>query len=243
MPGGQDPDDDGPDALVVVPGAPGPLLRPAAGGGGRNRDGLDDLIDELLPDTPEGPGAVDATLIAGGGALVGWSALGHPPAAATVVGVVALGLGCMLPLRAGWRRISAWRSARRRGALLARGVPLRVDDPALGRLVAGYEALDAGPATTSEARAAAHGAVLEVASLLSGRSLASDRERSYVEDRAMAIEELVRALDDSGPAEPSAVDLDLVIEAREELDFLGGTSALARLGDVTAEVRARGRPR
>jgi hypothetical protein len=242
MPGGRD-DDDLSDSFVVVPRVPGPLVRLAEGGAVRHRDGLDDLIDELLPDTSEGPGAVDATLIAGGGALLGWGALGSPPAAATVAGAVAFGLGCILPARAAWRALSGRRRARRRAALLAGGAPLRVDDPVLARLAAGYEALDAMPATTAEAQAAAHGALLEVASLLSGRPPASDRERTYVEERAAAVEALVDALEDAHPAQLGSVHPDLVVEAREELDALAGTSALSRLGDVTAEVRARGRAR
>lgn len=218
--------------VVIVPPLPGRLVWPA----GRSKDGLDDLIDELLPDTDEGPGATDAALLAGGAAVVVWSLLADPPAAATVAGVVALGLGAILPLRSAWR----WVVGRR--PRLA--VTLRIDDAGVSRLVAAYEALDGVPATTGTARAAAHGALLEVASLLDGRRPASDAERRYVGARADAVESLVAALRELGE-DGSAVDggpaPDLVVEAREELDALGGTSALSRLDDVTAEVRARGR--
>ena len=239
--------------VVIVPPSPGPLVRPdAARTGRRNRDGLDDLIDELLPDTEESPGLTDAALIAGGGALVGWSVLGSPPVAATVTGMVVVGLGCILPARAGWRRVTGRRRSRRRAALLAGGVPLHVDDPTLARLVAAYESLDGLPVTTEAARAAAHGAVLEVASLLMGRRPASDAERRYLLARTVAVEELVRALEEIVPAasgrgrpseEPVAIAPHLVVEAREELDALGGVSALSRLDDVTADVRAHGRRR
>ncbi len=74
---------EGDERVVVVPYAPGPLLRP---GRPKRRDGLDDLIDELLPDTDEGPGPVDAALVAGGAGVVGWSVVGSPPLAATVAG-------------------------------------------------------------------------------------------------------------------------------------------------------------
>ncbi len=37
------------------------------------------------------------------------------------------------------------------------------------------------------------------------------------------------------------VDHDLVVEAREELDALGGMTSLSRLDELTAEMRARGR--
>lgn len=233
----------GDDSVVIVPHRPGPLVRPGAETTGRrDRDGLDDLIDELLPDTDDGPGPTDAALVAGGGALVGWSVVGSPPVAATVAGIVALGLGCILPARAGWRWATGRRRSRRRAALLARGLPMRVDDPALDRLAAAYEALDALPVTTETARAAAHGALLEAASLLGGRRPASDAERRYLLARAGAVEALVRALHALEPAEePGVVASDLVVEAREELDALGGVSALSRLDDVTADVRARGR--
>ncbi len=232
-------------SIVVVPPAPGPLVRPDGGpGDNRSRDGLDDLIDDLLPDTDEGPGLTDAALLAGGAGLVGWTMLGSPPAVATVAGVVAVGLGCILPLRAGWR----WMGGHRRSRRLARGVAMRADEPALARLVAAYGALDALPVTTATARAAAHGAVLEVASLLAGRAPDSERERRYVEARVTAVEELAEALRGLPPGtasvdEPAGVEPELVVAAREELDALGGVSALALLEDVTADVRTRGRHR
>lgn len=214
------------------------MVRP---GGPKHRDGLDDLIDELLPDTDEGPGPVDAALVAGGVAMVGWSLVGSPPLAATVAGAAALGLGCILPVRSAWR----WFAGRRRRAAGPGGIPLRLDDQDLARLVQAYDALDGLAATTGPARAAAHGAVLEVASLLDGRTPASDGENRYVSARVAAVEALVDALRalDAGerPGDGPAVAPDLVVEAREELDALGGVSALSRLDDVTAEIRARGR--
>lgn len=230
---------EGDDRIVVVPPTPGPLVRR---GTPRPQDGLDDLIDELLPDTDEGPGPTDVALMAGGAAVVGWSVLGSPPVAATVAGVAALGLGSILPVRSAWR----WLAGRRRRAAGAGGLPLRIDHRALARLAEAYEALNGLPATSGPARAAAHGAVLEVATLLAGRTPASAGENRYVDARVAAVEELVvalRALDAGGVAagELPAVAPDLVVEAREELDALGGVSALSRLDDVTAEIRARGR--
>lgn len=222
----------GDDAIVIVPPTPGRLVRP----GRRDQDGLDDLIDELLPDTDEGPGPMDAALLAGGGAVVAWSVVGSPPLAATVAGVAAFGLGCILPVRSAWR----WVVGRRRSG----GARLRVDDAGVARLVTAYEALDGLAATTDAARAAAHGALLEVASLLDGRPPGSDGETRYVGARVTAVEALLaalRELDAAGPLVEGRPAPDLVVEAREELDALGGVSALSRLDDVTAEVRARGR--
>ena len=223
---------EGDDSIVIVPLSPGRLVRP----GRHDKDGLDDLIDELLPDTDEGPGPMDAALVAGGTAMVAWSVIGSPPVAATVAGIAALGLGCILPLRSGWR----WLAGRRP----ARGTRLRIDDAGVTRLVGAYEALDSVPSTTAAARAAAHGALLEVASLLDGRTPASEAERRYVGARVAAVEALVaalRELEAGGPLADGQPAPDLVVEAREELDALGGVSALSRLDDVTAEVRARGR--
>lgn len=229
---------EGDERIVVVPHAPGPLVRP---GGRRPTDGLDDLIDDLLPDTEEGPGLTDAALIAGGGAVVAWSVAASPPVLATVAGVAAMGLGCILPLRSGWRWVAGRRHAA--GGAYSGGVPLRVDDGLLARLATAYSALDEVPATTGAARAAAHGAVLEVASLLSGRPPASEAETRYVGVRVTAVEELVGALRDlgAGGPRPQGPAADLVVAAREELDALGGVSALSRLDDVTAEIRDRGR--
>jgi hypothetical protein len=222
--------DDG--TVVLVPAEPGRLVRP----GRRSGDGLDDLIDELLPDTDEGPGPTDVALLTAGAAVMAWTVFGSPPAVATVAGVAALGLGSILPLRSAWR----WRSRRRRSS----AARLRTDDAGVARLVAAYEALDQLPATTGEALAAAHGALLEVASLLDGRTPASDAERRYVAARVAAVEALVTALREieaAGPVADGSPAPELVVEAREELDALGGVSALSRLGDVTADVRARGR--
>ena len=226
----------GDDGIVIVPPTPAPLVRPE--GGGRRRDDLDELIDDLLPDTDEGPGPVDAGLLAGGAGLLAWTVLGNPPELATFAGVAALGLGSILPVRAAWR----WLSGRRREARLARGTPLRVGDATVARLVAAYEQLDAAP---DAARAAAHAALTEVASLLQGRVPASDRERRYVAARTEAVEGLVAALAEVDPAagDDAAVDTDLVVEAREELDALGGMTSLSRLDELIAEVRSRGRLR
>lgn len=223
--------------VVVVPRMPGPLIRPDAGTAGGHRDDLDDLIDELLPDTAEGPGPLDAALLAGGTALVGWAAIGTPPAAAAVAGAVAIGLGSILPIRSAWRALTG----RRRAAVLAGGLPLQTLDPSVVRLVAAYDALDGVESTPGSARAAAHGAVLEVATLLEGRTPLSERERNYVDVRATAVQDLVWALRESDAGGADGLPGDLVVEAREELDALGGVSALSRLDDVTEEVRARGR--
>ncbi|MGH9225739.1 MAG: hypothetical protein ACRD2W_18575, partial [Acidimicrobiales bacterium] len=134
-------------SMVVVPHAAGPMIRPSDGSGRRARDDLDDLTDDLLPNPDGGPTWFDGLLPAGGAGLLIWALATDGPGIAVVVAVIMLTLGCMLPLRSLARRAGA----RRREAVLQRGVPLRADDGPAARLVEAYEsllALDgvAGPA-------------------------------------------------------------------------------------------------
>jgi hypothetical protein len=228
--------------FVVVPRAAGPLVRPAEPGqddAGRERDDLDELIDELFPDSEGGPGLFDLTAVAAGLGLVTWSVLAGGPPWALAVGLAVLALGLILPVRSAWRWAGSSRTTRRRQALLARGVPLRTDDAVTGRLVRAHDsllALGAGDAAADPARIVAHQALLEVATLLDGRTPASVAEEEYVTTRAAAIEELAAALQVGG-GHADGPDPRLVAEARAELDALSDGGALARLEDLTREAR------
>ncbi len=239
-------------AAVVVPPQPAPVvpLHSPDARRHRGRDDLDELIDELLPDVDDGPGWADVTLIIAGAALLAWVAVGSGPSAALVGGLVAIGLGCVLPARSLWRAAGRHRERRRRRALLASGMRLDVTSDASGRLVAAYEALlvrsaRVDPDVAGAAIAAAHGALVEVASLLAGRVPAPGRERDYVEQRASAVERLASALGDPAVppdsaepyAEPSPAAA--VVEARDELDSMTGTSTVTRLEELAAEAQAR----
>ncbi len=217
---------------VVVPRAPGPLIRPRAGARPRHRrDDLDDLIDELLPESRQAPGWFDALLVAGGAGAVGWEVVGTPPTAVAVIGIGALGLGAVLPLQWLWRAAGR----RRERAALAKGAALQVSDGDVARLVRAYDRLSALPGAPAEAIAAAHSAMLEVATLLQGEAPRSDRERAYVGARAAAIDTLAAALQSWNDLAP-----DVVVEAREELDAFGGVGALRRLEQLSFEARRRG---
>jgi hypothetical protein len=241
---------------VVVPHSPGPLVpldRPQ-----RGRDDLDELIDELFPDTDEGPGWFDAGLVALAAGLVGWRVAGGPTAA-LVAGGAALALGCILPLRWVGQRLQRRRHRRRREAIAATGVLLHVANPATAGLVQAYDDLAAVTGTGSTAGTAgagwhhdagtdaAHGALLEVATLLRGRAPGSDGERDYVTARAVAIEGLTAAVREArdrrragGRADADDVagpDPALVVEARRELEAMTGNSALSRLDELTTEAR------
>ena len=131
-----------------------------------------------------------------------------------IAGVAALTLGCVLPLRAVWRRVEGGRRSGRRADLLAAGVPVDVSSPTMNRLVAAYEtllAVDGAYDDGGAAAAAAHGALLEAATLLGGRVPALDREREYVERRTTAIEALIEAL----RLRPADVASATLVEARD----------------------------
>ena len=240
-------------ALVVVPHRVGPLVSLDTPRSKRGRDDLDELIDDLFPQVEEGPGWFDAALVIVGAGLVGWGWAGNGPGIVTVVGVVALALGCILPLRAAWRRAQQGRAQRRRKGLLETGLPIDASSPATAALVGAYEDLlelanRAGPEPDS-AIAAAHGALLEVASLLKGRAPTSERELGYVEKRAAAVAALVAALGElpaasESPADDlSAFDPDVLVAALEELDEITQFNSMTRLEELIAEARNQHRDR
>lgn len=213
---------------ILVPHAPGPLIRPDLPR--RDRDELDEVIDELFPDSNEPPGWFDAGLLAVAGVLIGWS-VASGPSWALVVGLGCLALGVVLPARWLWRR--AQRARRTPGVLLPAG------DATVARLVRAYD--DLGELVSGDgdpARIAAHGALLEVATLLDGRSVDAGIERDYVVARAAAIEDLVDALREQPPvAEPGRLDPTLVALARDELDALTDGGSLTRLTELVAQAR------
>ena len=227
--------------IVVVPHRPGPLVTlsgDSAAAGRRSPDDLDLLIDDLFPDTEEGPSWFDLALAAVGVGLLAWGSVAGGPSWAIGLGVVALALGAILPLRWAWRTVVARRESRRRSALLAAGVPLDVSAASTARLAAAHAAALASLPSADPAMAAAHAAVLEAATLLAGRAPSTPDEQSYVDARASAIESLTAALLDRPAA--SGPDASLVLEARAELDALTGSSALTRLEDLAAEARRDG---
>jgi hypothetical protein len=225
------------DPVVVVPERPGHLVRVDVPSG-RSPDELDELIDELLPDTDEGPGWFDVALLIIGAGLIGWAVVGGGPTIVLVLGVIALGLGCILPARSLWRRVQRRRRARSRSVALGKGLPLQVSDPAVERLVRAYDDL-VSLATMPEGRsavAAAHSALVEVASLLHGRPAESAAEQEYAENRAAAVEQLAEALREHQADPP---DPETLLLARAELDPIGGFNSLTRIGDLTADLRTR----
>jgi len=185
-----------------------------------------------------------------GAGLLAWSWIGGAPGIVTVLGAIALALGCILPIRAAWRRARQRREQQRRAGLLEKGVLIDASSPAAAALVGAYEDL-VGLAATSDpevgrpAITAAHDALLEVASLLKGRSPTSKRELDYVDMRAVTAAELADALRDL-PVRPerpdddaSTADPDALVAAREELDKIAPFNSVTRLEELIAEARTR----
>lgn len=236
--------------FLVVPHRLGPLVSLDSSGAHRATDDFDQLIDDVFPDVEERPGWFDAVLVVTGAGLLAWSWIGGAPGIVTVIGAIALALGCILPIRSAWRRAQQRREQRRRAGLLEKGVPIDVSSPAAAALVGAYADL-IGLATRSDpevgrpAITAAHGALLEVASLLKGRSPTSERELGYVDIRAITVAELADALRDLpvSPERPedndSTVDPDALVAAREELDRIAPFNSLTRLEELIAEARTR----
>lgn len=241
--------------FVVVPHRPEPLVT-LDETGGRDRDELDELIDDLFPDVDEGPGWFDAGLAASGVATVAWAQLGDAPGFVTALGAAAFGLGCILPIRTAWRWLANRSNARHMNAHLAAGVALDASSPPVAALVGSYrslfgatavdgaDAVDA--ATVGEARSAAHAALMDVATLLDGRTPSTDRELDYIGQRARALSDLVASLRaraettrrDSAATGP-VLDPDLLVSAREELDQVAPVTSVSRLEELTTEARQR----
>lgn len=235
-------------SLVVVPARPGPVTV-LASSSARERDDLDELIDDFFPDVEGGPGAFDVVLGVVGVGLLAWAIFAEGPTAALVVGAIALGLGCVLPLRSAWRRVRRVRRDRGMTRLLNAGIPLNLSSDLSSRLVASHENVvglvaAADPEIGFPALAATHGALVEVASLLRGRVPMSDEEMDYVSARVDAVtaleHELVAHFRAAAPegAQPDT-DAAYLLEARKELEALTPFNSVTQVDDVIADLRAR----
>lgn len=205
---------------VTVPPRPGRLRAVS-----RGRDGLDDVLDEVLGPVPDGgPGVTDALLLAAGAAALLAVPLAGAPPVAGVAGAALVLLGLALPARGLLQR--------RRG----RGVVLAASDPDVGRLVTAHDRVAdlvaAEPSDLArEALSTAHLAVVEVAALLGGRPPAGPDERAYCTARSSALERLAEALVREG-ATHEARHRELVARVVRELEETSGQSAPARLEEL-----------
>jgi hypothetical protein len=237
--------------VVVVPRRPGRVIHLDDDRSRRGRDDLDNLIDELLPEVDEEPGWFDVALLLLGGALLlgPWVSDAGPIVA--VFGVVALCLGCVLPIRTGWRHAGRRRAHGRRAALLARGVLLDISSPGVATLVGAYDDLfrvagGSSPWIGRQAMPAAHVALMEVASLLGGHPPRSERQRAFVDQRARAVADLCDALRElpspaqkTPPRDPFLIEPDVLIETWEGLDQISPFNSVTRIEAIIDEARIR----
>lgn len=245
--------------LVVVPRQAGPL-EPLEGPTGRG-DGLDAFVDDMFGEsTQEGPGAFDLVLLAGGSAMAAWAWLTGAGGFWVFVGIALVVLGLALPARSAlhtYREGSA-RRARRRAA--ERGYLLDTTSESTAALVSRYEELLERAAVSGSPLAdrtvdAAHGAVVEVATLLDGRPPITDAEIGYVEKRARAIRETAKQLrrteaEDGGDRSSGTADdetiaarrrrADALIRAREELESTHGMGSVEELDTLHDLLRREG---
>lgn len=231
------------DAFVVVPHRPGPLVVPPRGGG-RDRDELDELIDDLFPDVDEGPDWFDLGLALTGIGLLAWTLVGDAPGIVAALGIGALALASILPLRSAWRWFARRSQQRHTDAHLAAGVALDASTRPVATLVGSYGALfdpamELADPLLVQARAAAHAALLEVATLLSGRSPSTERELGYIDQRSVALSGLIESLQATPAHEEDEIDPDLLVAAREEIDLIAPVTAVTRLEQVATEARLR----
>ena len=242
------------DRLVVVPRRAG-LVAELEPERRRTPDELDQLIDELFGEaTTEPPGAFDAMLLGGGGALVGFAVLTNDTGAAMPLGIASVVLGSALPGRSLLRRLRSRREATRARRAIGDGVVLATGHSSSDELLEAHRRLlaaAAGPAggdsqsvtlEASEAVAAAHLALIEVATLLGGRLPATASETEYVDRRTEAIRAIAWKLERAERARRTAVEAarraaadedadrtEALLRAREELEAETQLGALGQL--------------
>ncbi len=226
----------------------------------RQRDELDVMVDELFgAPTDERPGRLDAALIGIGVAILVWWLISREGNGVLFFGIAVLLIGSVLPLRGVRRRILQRRAARANEALQGAHDVLDAADPAVLDLATAYEELAAtakrsGVSHASEALAAGHQAVAEVASLLAGRSPIVEGEVEYVRKRTDAVRALASELQRSHVAALESEGLRLGQEQREhqlrasamaaargELDALDPADSIDELDRLTQRLHEENR--
>ena len=225
---------------VIVPARPGPIV--PLGDLGDGRDDVDDRRDDAFgaPDDG-GAGPLDAVLLLAGGGVIVAGLTDLVPTWMLACGAGAFVLGALLPLRTFWRRAARARRTARLRAAVGDGSLLRCDDPSVARLVAAHDrclANAAGIVTWRRVQvdAVAHGALLEVATLLAGRAPVLASQVADVTARTMALEHLADALADptTGAAASAGPG------ARAELEPVAGGSAVVAAEALVRDLRDPG---
>lgn len=215
-------------SLVVVPARPGlPVSLQALE---RGHDEIDDMLDDVFGAPDErGPGIVDAVLVAGGLAALLAGLSDAASTFVTVLGIAAVLLGAVLPIRSLWWRFGSARRSARLGTLLGDGVLLRIDDSGIQNLVAVHQRLMAAsaalaPVLRARVQEVAHAALLEVASLFGRHVPVTQVDRLYVTDRLRALQKLQDVLDDPFVGDGESERRQALIQARHEVEQIAGNS-------------------
>ncbi len=213
--------------LVVVPASPGPLVPLAQVEGARSD--VDDVLDDLFGDVgDDGPGTTDALLLAGGTAAVIVSQIVPLPTVVLVGGLASMGLGAVLPIRSGLRRLRGRRREAKVRSLIGEGRlldtrPVVVQDLVAAHRVAFTISENLTEVQQMRVRHAAHGLVTEVAALLDGHQLEGDTETRYTSDRLNSLRSLLAAAAEPSP-DPDRERRRAIVEARIELDGVTSTA-------------------
>lgn len=239
-----------PDAIVIVPRRPGPLLRPPRPD--KPDDEIDEIVDELFGETtPEQPGRLDLVLLAGGLALGTWAWLTSAGALWLVLAATLFLLGAALPARSALRAYHRRRLDRARRRAIADGYVLDISDPSPAALARAYEhALRVAPTGQPDLHdritATSHLAIVEAAALLHGGPPTTGEERGYVDKRTDAIEAFIDAFKDAATNWAELQRMNARSEAtraiaarvavREDLEAESGLGSLARLGALRADL-------
>lgn len=216
--------------LVYVPRQPGPLISTSALA--QRSDEIDDVLDDVFGrDDDSGPSATDAILVATGAGAIGVGQLADLAPAVTIVGVGLIGLGAILPIRSGFRRMKNRNHRSRTAAVIGDGIPLRQDDPILARIAHLHDQVSERskrlvPDVQLRFVSVAHSLIEEVATLLKGELPVGRAEVEYVKAREEALMELAATAADPRIGDGDPVRRRAATEARIEIEQAAGGSAL-----------------
>ena len=230
--------------LVHVPPTPGPLTAFAGSGANTNTssgstsDAVGDMFDDLIgPDEELRPGWFDIALVVIGAALLALAMVGEVGTGWQVAGACTLALGLVLPLRAAIAHLKRRSSNQRAIAALASGNALNVSHDATEQLAEAYaQALEIRERYLGQDICdAAHAAVLEVATLLRGRTPCTPTELAYVRERVTMISRLVSKVKQQRSAQRQETSVAAVqarehaVRAVQEVEAFAADSALHRM--------------
>ena len=108
------------------------------------------------------------------------------------------------------------------------------------RLIGASSSLAAPP--RARVQAVAHAAVLEVASLLGGRSPVAEAEEGYVAARTHALADLASTVADPRVGDGERDRRRALVEARHEVEQLAGSSSLTEASDLSRQLLAPDEP-